>query len=96
MRRPLRLSLAGLSSLPVLLAGLAAVVLSGCGGTALSLVDGGPLGFCGLLHLIAVVWAFVQIANSRADQGSKVLWGLAVFFFPVIGLIAWYFAGPKR
>lgn len=83
-----------LRALPVLLAGLAAVVLAGCGGTALDLVDG-RVGLCGLLHILAVVWAFVQIANSSADQGSKVLWGLAVFFFPVVGLLAWYVAGPK-
>lgn len=83
-----------LRALPVLLAGLAAVVLAGCGDTALGIVDG-RMGVCGILHLVAVVWAFVQIANSSADQGSKVLWGLAVFFFPVIGLLAWYVAGPK-
>ena len=82
------------SSLPLALAGLAAVVLAGCGGTVLDIVDG-RMGVCGVLHLVAVVWAFVQIANSRADQGSKVLWGLVVFFFPVVGLIAWYFFGPK-
>ena len=83
-------------ALPLVLAGLAAVVLAGCGDTALGVLgDARYSGVCGLLHLIAVVWAFVQIANSRADQGSKVLWGLAVFFFPVVGLIAWYFAGPK-
>ncbi len=80
---------------PALLAGLGVVLLAGCGGdTALSLVDG-RMGLCGILHLIAVVWAFVQIANSRADQGSKILWGLVVFFFPVVGLIVWYFFGPK-
>lgn len=81
--------------LPAVALALAATVLAGCGGTALSLFDG-SWGICGLLHIVAVVWAFVQIANSHADQGSKVLWGLAVFFFPVVGLLAWYFAGPKR
>ena len=89
MTRSLRL-------LPLVAAGLAVVLLAGCGGTALDLARGGTsLGLCGILHLIAVVWAFVQIANSRADQGSKILWALVVFFFPLIGLIAWYFAGPK-
>lgn len=89
MTRSLRL-------LPVLVAGLAVVLLAGCGGNALDLARSGTsVGLCGILHLIAVVWAFVQIANSRADQGSKVLWCLVVFFFPVVGLIAWYFAGPK-
>ena len=81
-------------ALPLVLAGLAAVVLAGCGGTALNLVDG-RMGVCGLLHLVAVVWAFVQISNSTAETGTKVLWGLVVFFFPLVGLIAWYFAGPK-
>ena len=83
-------------ALPVLFVALAAVALVGCGGAnALDVMSGWRGGVCSLLHLIAVVWAFVQIANSTADTGSKVLWGLFVFFFPLVGLIAWYFFGPR-
>lgn len=82
-------------ALPVLFLGLAAVMLTGCGGTAMDVVFNWRGGICGLLHLIAVVWAFVQIVNSRTDSGSKLLWGLLVFFFPVGGLLIWYFFGPR-
>jgi hypothetical protein len=49
-----------------------------------------------LVHLALVVWAIYTIAQSRAETLHKVLWALAVFFFPVVGLIVWYIAGPKR
>ncbi len=42
-----------------------------------------------------VVVAFVKIANSSADTGGKLLWAAAVFFFPVVGLIAWWIWGTK-
>lgn len=88
MSRPVRL-------VPALFVGLAAVALAGCAdGNVLDLARG-PGGICGLLVLIADLWAFVQIANSRAETGSKVLWALLVFFFPVGGLVLWYFFGPK-
>lgn len=83
-------------ALPVLALGLAAVFLAGCNGyTATDVVLGWRGGVCGLLHLIAVVYAFVQILNSQRDTGTKVLWGLFVFFAPVVGLLAWYFFGPR-
>lgn len=83
-------------ALPALFLGLAAVFLAGCGGyNATDVVFGWRGGICGLLHLIAVVWAFVQIANSHRDTGTKVIWALVVFFAPVFGLLAWYFFGPR-
>ncbi|PAP79775.1 hypothetical protein B1759_13330 [Rubrivirga sp. SAORIC476] len=51
--------------------------------------------FCGLIHIVFVVVALVKIANSNADTGSKLLWAAAVFFFPFLGLIAWWIWGPK-
>ena len=82
--------------LPALALGALALTVSGCaGGNFGDLVMSGPGGICGLLILIADVWAFVQLANSRADTGSKLLWGALIFFFPVGGLLIWYFFGPK-
>ena len=49
----------------------------------------------GLLIFIADIYAIIKIINSGAPTGQKVLWVLLVAFLPVIGLIAWYFLGPK-
>ncbi len=85
-----------LRTFPALVLGVFALTLAGCaGGNLGDMVMSGPGGFCGLLHLIAAVWALVQIANSSADTGGKILWAALVFFFPVGGLILWYFFGPK-
>lgn len=85
-----------LRTLPALLLGALALTLTGCaGGNLGDMVMGGPGGFCGLLHVIVAVWALVQIANSNADTGGKILWAALVFFFPLGGLILWYFFGPK-
>jgi Phospholipase_D-nuclease N-terminal len=52
-------------------------------------------GLWGLLVLIADVWALVNIIQSGADTGRKVLWIVLVVFLPVLGFILWYFLGPK-
>ena len=83
-------------ALPLLVFGLLALALTGCGGyNAFDAIAGWQSGLCGLLYAISVIYAFVQIINSRRDTGTKVLWGLVVFFFPFFGLIAWYIWGPK-
>ncbi|MGY6695074.1 MAG: PLDc N-terminal domain-containing protein [Roseinatronobacter sp.] len=53
-------------------------------------------GVVGILHLALVVWAAVSILGSGATQGQKVLWILLVLVFPVVGLIIWLIAGPKK
>lgn len=53
-------------------------------------------GIFGILHLALVIWAAVSILGSSASQGHKVLWILLVLVFPVIGLIIWILAGPKK
>jgi len=52
-------------------------------------------GIFGLLVLIADVWAIVDIFLSSADTGTKVLWTVLVIVLPVLGLILWYFLGPR-
>lgn len=86
-----------LRSFPVLALGALALVLAGCGGdNAFSLLSGGlSTGVCGLIHIVLVVLAFVKLANSSADTGSKLLWGALIFFFPLAGLIVWWIWGPK-
>lgn len=52
-------------------------------------------GIFGLLILIADIWAIVNIAQSSASTGSKVLWIVLVVLLPVLGLIIWLLAGPR-
>jgi hypothetical protein len=50
----------------------------------------------GILHLVLFIWALVNIWGSGAAGLAKLLWTLAVFFFPLVGLIIWFFLGPKK
>jgi hypothetical protein len=52
-------------------------------------------GLFGLVVLIADIWAIVNIFQSGADTGNKVLWIVIVFLLPLLGFILWYFWGPK-
>jgi hypothetical protein len=52
-------------------------------------------GIFSLIVLIADVWAIVNIFQSAADTGKKVLWTVLVIILPVLGFILWYFLGPK-
>jgi hypothetical protein len=49
----------------------------------------------GLLVLIADIWAILQVFQSRESTGTKVLWTVLIVILPVLGLIIWYFAGPR-
>lgn len=51
--------------------------------------------FLGLIHLIIVVYVVYNIIQSNESTGSKVFWSVIVFVFPLAGLIAWYFLGPR-
>jgi succinate dehydrogenase/fumarate reductase cytochrome b subunit len=52
-------------------------------------------GILGLLILIADVWAIINIAQSAASMGKKLVWVLLVLLLPVLGLIIWFLAGPR-
>ena len=52
-------------------------------------------GIIGLIIFIACVWAIVQTFQSSATTGSKVFWTVLILILPVIGLILWFFAGPR-
>jgi hypothetical protein len=52
-------------------------------------------GLGGLIVLVADVWALINIFQSSADTGKKVLWTVIVIVLPVLGFILWYFMGPK-
>jgi len=48
-----------------------------------------------LLILIADIWAIINIVQSSESTGTKALWIVLVLILPLLGLIIWYFAGPK-
>ncbi|MBD3633335.1 PLDc N-terminal domain-containing protein [Methylophaga sp. OBS1] len=52
-------------------------------------------GLLGLIWLIIVIWAIIKVANSPAGGGAKALWILILLLFPLVGLIIWFFLGPK-
>jgi succinate dehydrogenase/fumarate reductase cytochrome b subunit len=53
-------------------------------------------GILGVLVLIADVWAILNIFQSASSTGSKALWIVLVLVLPLLGIIVWYFAGPRE
>lgn len=52
-------------------------------------------GIIGLLVLIADIFAIIQVWKSGTGTAEKLLWTILILALPVIGLIIWYFAGPR-
>jgi hypothetical protein len=52
-------------------------------------------GIGGLLILIADIYAIVKTLGSSASTGSKVFWVILILLLPVLGVIIWFFAGPR-
>lgn len=52
-------------------------------------------GLWGLLVLAGDIWAIINIVQSSASNEKKLLWTLVVLLLPVLGLILWYFLGPR-
>ena len=49
----------------------------------------------GLLIFAGDVWAIINIFQSGASNGKKALWIILVVLLPLVGLILWYFLGPR-
>ena len=52
-------------------------------------------GIIGLLILALDIWAVVNILQSLASNQRKLIWSIVVLLLPLLGLILWYFRGPK-
>jgi hypothetical protein len=52
-------------------------------------------GIWGLLVLAGDIWAIINIVQSSASNEKKLLWVLVVLLLPLLGLILWYFLGPR-
>ena len=53
------------------------------------------IGLGGLLILIADVHAIIKTLGSRATTGQKVFWIILILLLPLLGVIIWFFAGPR-
>ncbi len=55
------------------------------------------LGFVlGILHFVIIIWAVVSIFQSGESTVSKALWTALVVIFPLVGLLIWFVAGPRK
>jgi succinate dehydrogenase/fumarate reductase cytochrome b subunit len=52
-------------------------------------------GLWGLLILAGDIWAIINILQSAASNEKKLLWIIVVVLLPLLGLILWYFLGPR-
>ena len=49
----------------------------------------------GIIIFVLDVWAIASVINTNTSTGTKILWIALIAILPVVGLIIWYFAGPK-
>jgi len=52
-------------------------------------------GLIGVLVLAGDIWAILNIFQSSASNEKKLIWIIAVVLLPVLGLLLWYFLGPR-
>lgn len=52
-------------------------------------------GLLGLVILIADIWAIINVMGSSEDSTKKLIWVVAILLLPIIGVIAWFFMGPR-
>lgn len=49
----------------------------------------------GVLIFVADIWAIAKIVQTPVSAGNKTLWVLIIFLLPLVGLLLWFFLGPK-
>ncbi|MDO7873143.1 PLD nuclease N-terminal domain-containing protein [Hymenobacter sp. ASUV-10] len=58
--------------------------------------DNGSLSIVGVLYLILAVLAVISLLKQDWTVGKKIVWGLVIWFFPVLGSIIYFlFSGRK-
>ena len=56
-------------------------------------------GYNGLIRVLVLVgdiWAILNILQSSVSNEKKLIWIIAVVLLPVLGLLLWYFLGPRN
>jgi succinate dehydrogenase/fumarate reductase cytochrome b subunit len=59
------------------------------------MVNFGYGGVVGVLILIGDIWAIINILQSSVSNEKKLIWTIAVVLLPLLGLILWFFLGPR-
>jgi Phospholipase_D-nuclease N-terminal len=52
-------------------------------------------GLVGVLILVGDIWAIINILQSSVSNEKKLIWTIAVVLLPLLGLILWFFLGPR-
>ena len=52
-------------------------------------------GLLGLVLLVLDIYAIFQVLTSASSVLAKVLWTLLIVVLPFLGLILWFFLGPR-
>ena len=52
-------------------------------------------GLVGVLILTGDIWAIINILQSSVSNEKKLIWIIAVVLLPLLGLILWFFLGPR-
>ena len=50
----------------------------------------------GVLVLIGDIWAIINILQSSVSNEKKLIWIIVVVLLPLLGLILWFFLGPRE
>lgn len=59
------------------------------------MMDIGYNGILGVLILAGDIWAIINIFQSSTSNEKKLIWIIAVLLLPVLGLVLWFFLGPR-
>ena len=49
-----------------------------------------------LLVLVGDIWAIINIFQSSVSNEKKLIWIIAVLLLPLLGVILWFFLGPRE
>lgn len=53
-------------------------------------------GVFGLIVLVLNIWALLNVVQSGASTGGKVVWILAILILPLLGFLGWLIFGPRK
>lgn len=80
--------------LSTLVFGALALLVAGCGPNLFERIGTPYWGICGTLIIILDIVALVDLlGDEHREFGDKLIWTLLIVFFPVGGLILYYFFG---
>jgi len=49
-----------------------------------------------LVVFVLDIWALLKTWQSTSTTGTKVVWTLVILLLPLLGLVLWFFLGPRR